>query len=314
MDTSSNDKDDQSTTQSTQQSLKITLKTILEDPEGFELFARHLAREFAIENLLFYLESAQWLLSFGDLTAFKNDDKYQQVWCGNIKFPENAPQSRIVNSTQRMAEVLPVLDGASSSVKVDVNGMIVRKSELKYKDNKDSVLVEIEMDDHTTKMNIKDDPSTPDTIHEEKSIANENESVDYDHSYYLQSVRLFRKYIANDSYFCINVSSKVRSNLYHLLGYNDNDKINEEDLVEHLKQNLKKNEERNNGDGQGLEKEPNMIRTRSKSHHNDKNIEDLFHIFDIPRAETFQLMNYAVSRFKHTKRYKAWIASKKQKK
>ena len=266
------------------------------------------------ENLLFFLETAQWLLSFGDLCDLKNDDKYQQVWCGNITFPENAPQSRIVNSTQRMAEVLPALDGASNSVKVDVNGMIVRKSDLKYKDlqetkdNGNNVLVEIEMENET-KMQIADDPSTPDTIQEEKSIA------DYEHTYYLQSVRLFRKYIANDSYFCINVSSKVRSNLYQLLGYNEHDKINEDDLVENLKSNLKKNERNNNmkGPNDGLQKEPNMIRVRSKSHHNDKNIDDLFHVFDIPRAETFQLMNYAVSRFKHTKRYKAWI-SKKQKK
>ena len=266
------------------------------------------------ENLLFFLETAQWLLSFGDLCDLKNDDKYQQVWCGNITFPENAPQSRIVNSTQRMAEVLPALDGASNSVKVDVNGMIVRKSDLKYKDlqetkdNGNNVLVEIEMENET-KMQIADDPSTPDTIQEEKSIA------DYEHTYYLQSVRLFGKYIANDSYFCINVSSKVRSNLYQLLGYNEHDKMNEDDLVENLKSNLKKNERNNNmkGPNGGLQKEPNMIRVRSKSHHNDKNIDDLFHVFDIPRAETFQLMNYAVSRFKHTKRYKAWI-SKKQKK
>ena len=79
------------------------------------------------------METAQWLLSF-DGFEDKNDDKYQQVWCENITFPENAPKSRIVNSTQRMAEVLPALNGASDSVKVDVNGMIVRKSELKYKD------------------------------------------------------------------------------------------------------------------------------------------------------------------------------------
>lgn len=55
LNTDTSDKDDQSTTQSTQQSMKITLKTILEDPEGFELFARHLAREFAIVSLCFCL-------------------------------------------------------------------------------------------------------------------------------------------------------------------------------------------------------------------------------------------------------------------
>lgn len=266
---------------------------------------------------MFYLETAQWLLSFDNFEN-KNDDKYQQVWCENITFPENAPKSRIVNSTQRMAEVLPALNGASNSVKVDVNGMIVRKSELKYKDlqnpktneNGDQVLVEIEME---TEMKITDNPSTPDTMHEEKATA----KTDYDHLYYLQSIRLFRKYIANDSYFTINVSSKVRSNLYHLLGYNENDKINEEDLVTNLKSNLKTNENRNNikATNGASQKEPDMVRVRSKSsHHNDRNIDDLFHIFDIPRSETFQLMNYAVSRFKHTKRYKAWIASKKQKK
>ena len=50
----SGDKDDQSATQSTQQSTKITLRNILEDPEGFELFARHLAREFAIVSNMFF--------------------------------------------------------------------------------------------------------------------------------------------------------------------------------------------------------------------------------------------------------------------
>ena len=39
---------DESQTDSKQIQTKVTLKTILEDPEGFELFARHLAREFAI--------------------------------------------------------------------------------------------------------------------------------------------------------------------------------------------------------------------------------------------------------------------------
>ena len=247
--------------------------------------------------MLFYLESAQWLLSFHEsVHQSKRSERYQDVWCQDIEFPENVPQSRIINTTQRMTEVNVLQLNGSDSVKVDVNGMIVRKSDLKYNKGMQGINeneVDIEMGKQDTSFDDIDD---------------------YDNVYYLQCVRLFKKYISNDSYFCINISSKVRSNLYGLLGFNESDKMSESDLVENLRQNLKENKERMNGlIGDGVDdNNKNNKRKRTQSH--IAVIDDLFHMFDIPRTETFQLMNYAVTRFKHTKKYKAWIVSKRAKK
>ena len=108
--------------------------------------------------------------------------------------------------------------------------------------------------------------------------------------------------MTNDSYFCINISFKAQRNLYQLFGYDDNDKINDEDLVQHLKSNLKKHGELNNGMQGAVEEKPKS--------EDDKNVKDLFHIYDVARAETLRLMHSAVSRFKLTERYKAWVASK----
>eukprot|EP01083_Nonionella_stella_P033621 92017_1 len=73
---------------------KLTLHQVLENKHGFNEFARHLTKEFAIENLLFFVEILQWekeLLKrkeFAEVSA--------SVWT-DITLPHNAPISRIVH-------------------------------------------------------------------------------------------------------------------------------------------------------------------------------------------------------------------------
>ena len=131
------------------------------------------------EHLLFYLESSQWLLSF-DCLELKKDEEQKEAWCGNIIFPPNAPKSRIVSAAQRMTDVWPALGGASKSVKVDANGMIVRKSKfIKYKDFADARVSGSNLEQ--IQIEMKDAPSTPDTIQDQKSISICGH--DYDHHF-----------------------------------------------------------------------------------------------------------------------------------
>eukprot|EP01083_Nonionella_stella_P021486 59554_1 len=72
---------------------RITIKDALQDIHGFNLFARHLSREFCIESLLFFVETQQWKTS---LYAKPEYMSFEQTRFMQIVIPQNAPQSRIM--------------------------------------------------------------------------------------------------------------------------------------------------------------------------------------------------------------------------
>eukprot|EP01083_Nonionella_stella_P097108 272969_1 len=156
---------------------EVSLKRILNNPDGFTNFARHLTRCFCIENLLFLVETQQWLSQFQSTKVVQNSENPVVDVCAFI-LPPNAPTSTIV-----------------------------------------------------TKGN------------------------EYD-----QSAQLFTKYIVNDAYFCINISSTTRDALYEQFGYSDDHQnLSKEMIVQHLKQSV--------------------------------SIDDLFHLFGESRKEVFRLLN-----------------------
>ena len=161
----------------------VTLRQILEDDNGFNEFARHLTKEFCIENLLFILELQQCLISLN-----LESDKIESSDL-NVLLPENAPKSQIVST---------------------------------------------------------------------KDI-------------YLQFAELFKKYIANDAYFCVNISGGTRGRFYEKLEYDDKDNKKSMDvIVNYLKEK------------------------------DDMDKYALFELFDDARREIFELMNFAFVRFRKT--------------
>ena len=68
----------------------------------------------------------------------------------------------------------------------------------------------------------------------------------------------------------------------------------------------------------GNERRPSVFENYNNGiavHHEEvmqKQVSDLYKIYDLARDETYKLMDYAVERFKHTKRYKSWIQQRRK--
>eukprot|EP01084_Bolivina_argentea_P072382 131423_1 len=194
-----------------------TLKQIVRDDNGFNLFARHLTKEFCLENLLFFVETQQWLNSLKKSHSVVDN----QSELLTIKFTDTAPKSRIIAQTQSQSD---------NCIKTDIE----------------------QMDNY---------PTTEE---------------------YLQCISIFKKYIANDAYFCINIDSAARLELYNVFGCNMNYASN-----------------RNN--------ENLMIEALQNTSGIDVN--KLFHLFDASRTQIYQLLLFAFARFKRTDEYKSLISS-----
>eukprot|EP01084_Bolivina_argentea_P319881 554880_1 len=182
----------------------MSLQEILKDKHGFNEFARYLTFCWSLENLLFFVETNQWLLSLFEKEEYceLKVDKRQLL---DVEISELAPKSKII--------------------------------ELKYTN------------------------SDCDKLFDE----------------YLQCVHIFKKYVINGSYFCINISFVNRDYLYKQFG--GNEKATDEEMVKYL------------CDG-------NITR------------EKIVHIFDECRSEIFQLLLFAFSRFKCSHEYNEYIDKK----
>eukprot|EP01084_Bolivina_argentea_P004120 7803_1 len=69
---------------------KFDIRQILQNEIGFNEFARHLTRELCIENLLFLVETSQWLDVLSEQYGFTEDIL-------QLKFTDSAPKSPIVD-------------------------------------------------------------------------------------------------------------------------------------------------------------------------------------------------------------------------
>ena len=261
------------------------LKAILRHKDGFGLFCNHLMHEFSIENVLFFLETHQWLkyIIFKAKCDQTNDVKIADIDDSlmGIKFAETAPYSQIIRFKKKK----------------------VRKEKAKEKETKDSAKEAEEGDSKEEESEkTKHNENTPNTT-------NETAIFDYDFDFtlsgnntdafgvttsnhivtnefkvemsitdpWMQCVLLFKKYIVNGSYFCINISGESRDKLYQIFGFEDgfdaDTKFDNESICDALKEKC-------------------------------SNLNELFHVFDEQRKEISYLMQISMSRFMQTDEYK----------
>ncbi len=96
------------------------------------------------------------------------------------------------------------------------------------------------------------------------------------YSTYRQAVKLFQKYISNDAPFCVNISARCRNNLYTMFDYS---------AVRH-----------------------GFVNPRNETAHLRETLEeaDLYHIFNKPRREVWQVMQDSYRRFGMTDVFAVW--------
>eukprot|EP01083_Nonionella_stella_P179159 635298_1 len=155
-----------------------------------------------MENMLFFLETAQWIEFISSLNPqnphsmnAKELSTFNELY--GIKFPDNVPKSKIIES--------PV---------TNVGGVVL---------NLDGTV-------HSNKEE-KEKRETAVRVHED---VNETGLTDEDKVYF-SAVKIFRKYVINQAYFCINISFEHRAKLYSLFGWDDSKQSMDSVMVKHLK-------------------------------------------------------------------------------
>eukprot|EP01084_Bolivina_argentea_P019901 37008_1 len=174
-------------------------KDVLEDEHFFNLFARHLSKEFSIENLLYFLESAEWIHYLRHMDS--NIENTENDILLNIRFPETAPKSRLIQEVNQ-----------------NVGGVVIGMDGSVYSNQKDKIIHKQE--NKTVELNEFSDGSD--------QILN----------CYFSGIKLFQKYIVDDAYFAINISFEEREKLYKIFGYSkNNNELSINEMVKHLKTN-----------------------------------------------------------------------------
>eukprot|EP01084_Bolivina_argentea_P030191 55979_1 len=222
-------------------SFTIRMRDVLENKNGFKLFARHLTKEFSIENLLFFIETNQWInMIISQLIATSNDsdnplgnknDDEQNVINKllRIKLPKNAPKSRILSSSTKINDVIMNDDGTT----------------IASQNQKTKQIEQLNGGIKSTEITIDDN----------------------DNNAYMSALKLFLKYIVNESYFCINISWEHRQELYNLFGYSDSNKTADIDMISRLKKNV-------------------------------NSLKELIHIFDNSRKVAYRFLANGFTRFR----------------
>eukprot|EP01084_Bolivina_argentea_P087396 157842_1 len=229
----------------------LNLKQVLQHEIGFEYFSRHLSKEYCIENILFFVETHQWLLSL----LMKKE--YQKFVATDIL--------NIINETENQAKTNKHMHQLSASIG-NIFGVTVTVDTYVS----DEQLLTIMFPDNAPKSRI-----VTDNFDNEENVEHD-ENDDYPSvNEYMQCIKIFKKFITNSAYFCVNIDSASRYGLYQIFGFKEYDSSQkEEDIVKILKNKTK------------------MTRT------------ELFHLFDGCRTQVYQLLNFAFMRFKITKEYK----------
>eukprot|EP00484_Ammonia_sp_Unknown_P007818 CAMPEP_0197080798 /NCGR_PEP_ID=MMETSP1384-20130603/214313_1 /TAXON_ID=29189 /ORGANISM="Ammonia sp." /LENGTH=398 /DNA_ID=CAMNT_0042519689 /DNA_START=563 /DNA_END=1759 /DNA_ORIENTATION=+ len=249
------------------------LKAILLNKDGFRLFAGHLMKELAIENLLFFVESSQWLEYLIELCHRENiqlsiDEKASGI---DVRFNKHCPRSRIVCWSPEDDRLKPVSTNLSNdtdttlSTNTNTTNNLTRSASHPGAARPSGTLT-------TTSSGGNNKPrhSTQLTVDLNLDDFEVGAAID---DPWLQCAKIFRKYIVNGSYFCINISGENRIELYEAFGYDASANHIDEEIAESLKENLQ----------------------------ND--MDKLFHIFDTARYAVFRLMIYSVSRFETSDTY-----------
>eukprot|EP00485_Elphidium_margaritaceum_P022840 CAMPEP_0202712634 /NCGR_PEP_ID=MMETSP1385-20130828/43549_1 /ASSEMBLY_ACC=CAM_ASM_000861 /TAXON_ID=933848 /ORGANISM="Elphidium margaritaceum" /LENGTH=424 /DNA_ID=CAMNT_0049372723 /DNA_START=477 /DNA_END=1751 /DNA_ORIENTATION=- len=246
------------------------LKMILLHQDGFRLFAAHLMRELAIENLLFFVETSQWLdyvMQTGGQQAQQAKDA-AEIW---IRFNEHAPRSRIVcwSAQDDRVVALPhdLLDATLSSNSTAPSAhsgarpsaTMTATASSAFSKPKSAHASQLTVDLNLDEFELSTAITDP----------------------WLQCVKLFRKYVANGSYFCINISGENRIKIYEYFGYDTTSTTVDEELVEVLKEKC------------------------------NNDMQQLMRIFDVARYSVFRLMIYSVSRFEASDVYQEYFITQR---
>merc|ERR1712228_316133 len=72
----------------------FVIKQLLESKDGFDAFARHLSKEFCLENLLFFVETQQWLLYLTRMSSYRDCINYDDDLI-HIRLHATCPKSQI---------------------------------------------------------------------------------------------------------------------------------------------------------------------------------------------------------------------------
>ena len=271
------------------------LKAILLHPDGFRLFAAHLMKELAIENLLFFVETSQWLEYVMEICNKEPDNPNMSVSVDekasgiDVKFHKHVPKSRIVcwnrNDDRQIHSFLP------SSLQSDYDGTITDASHGTgsgqitpgHTTPGPSGTISTGTKTHSSALGIM---SSTQPKYKPKPGHGHSTQLTIDLNLdefelntaildpWLQCVKIFQKYVINGSYFCINISGENRIELYEKFGYDTTSTKCDEELLEILKEKC------------------------------ENNMDKLFHIFDTARYAVFRLMIYSVSRFENSDTYK----------
>lgn len=261
-------------------------------------------KELAIENLLFFVETSQWLEYVMEICN-KNpnnpsmlvsvDEKASGI---DVKFHKHVPKSRIVcwngNDDRQIHSFLPSGDLASS----DYDAAVSDRSHATTSTGTGtatpghttpgpSQTISTGTKTHSSALGIMSSTqpkyssaSRPKPGHGHSTQLtidlnlDEFELNDAITDPWMQCVKIFQKYVINGSYFCINISGENRIELYEKFGYDTTSTKCDEELLEILKEKC------------------------------ENNMDKLFHIFDTARYAVFRLMIYSVSRFENSDTYK----------
>lgn len=226
-------------------------------------------KELAIENLLFFVETSQWLEYIIEYCKDKVNIKIsvdEKAAGIDVKLHKHVPKSRIVaynpNDDRQIINALAITaddtmtgTGTSGHTTTGPSGTLTATAT------------------HTSSFGTRPKPGHSTQLTIDLNL-DEFEISTAIKDPWLQCVKLFQKYIINGSYFCINISGEDRIALYDLFGYDSSSTKIDEELLEVLKEKC------------------------------ENNMDKLFHIFDTARYAVFRLMIYSVSRFENSDVYK----------
>lgn len=188
----------------------VRLENIMETQYGFRLFAQHLEREHLMENLLFFMETQQWLNSVMFLKRYENSSEFEKV-----RITANESLGIVTEN-----DVCDTLDAGTMDE--------LKCNEISMKTNKAPSY-------HSTVNSISFDRDSL-----QFSNMTEMEVV------CIHAAEIFRAFIAGDysggkvgDVSRVNVSVKVSQTLFELFDFNQQMDISSEESIHVLAENLK---------------------------------------------------------------------------
>lgn len=254
------------------------LRDTLQRKHGFNLLARHLSKEFAIENFLFFVETQQWLQSLYNRPSFAHlksvdDEKYNY---DNLVSPP--PQSS-PPSDDEQPDVKRVI--SFSGLRDVINMSPVPK-------HKSYDLLTIKFHESIPKSNIlrhyKTDLMTVIASSSDDVGSDGKDEEDFD-AIYEESVNIFQKYIPNSAYFSVNISYNCRQQLFAKFGYDESI--------------------RNARTSGAISDQRRMLCTVKENCNSEETIVQLF---EDARQQVYKYLIYSYTRFKKTAEFKQLMA------